>query len=30
VLEVVPFAIHQMTNPILEVDRDRAKGRWYL
>jgi ketosteroid isomerase-like protein len=28
--QVVPFAIHQVTNPILEVDGDRATGRWYL
>jgi hypothetical protein len=28
--KIVPFAIHQVTNPILEVDGDRATGRWYL
>jgi|KBSSwiStaDraftv2_1062776.scaffolds.fasta_scaffold964848_2 hypothetical protein len=28
--KVVPFAIHQVTNPILEVYGDRATGRWYL
>ncbi|MFP6654669.1 MAG: nuclear transport factor 2 family protein [Myxococcota bacterium] len=28
--QVVPFAIHHVTNPILEVDGDHAKGRWYL
>ncbi len=27
---VVPFAIHHVTNPILEIDGDRATGRWYL
>jgi len=26
----VPFAIHQVTNPILEIDGERASGRWYL
>jgi len=28
--KVVPFAIHQVTNPIVEVEGDRATGRWYL
>jgi hypothetical protein len=28
--KIVPFAIHQVTNPILDVDGDRATGRWYL
>ena len=28
--KIVPFAIHQVTNPILGVDGDRATGRWYL
>lgn len=26
----VPFAIHHVSNPILEIDGDRATGRWYL
>lgn len=28
--KVVPFAIHQVTNPAIEIDGDRATGRWYL
>lgn len=28
--KVVPFAIHQVTNPILDVQGDHATGRWYL
>ena len=27
---IVPFAIHHVTNPILEVDGDVATGQWYL
>jgi ketosteroid isomerase-like protein len=27
---VFSFTIHQATNPIIEVDGDRASGRWYL
>jgi len=27
---LIPFAIHHVTNPILEIDGDRATGRWYL
>ena len=27
---VVPFAIHHVTNPIIEIEGDRATGRWYL
>jgi hypothetical protein len=26
----LPFAIHMVLNPIIEVDGDRAKGTWYL
>lgn len=25
-----PFAIHNVMNPIIEVDGDRATGQWYL
>jgi ketosteroid isomerase-like protein len=28
--EVFPFAIHNVMNPNIEVDGDRATGRWYL
>jgi len=28
--KAVPFAIHHLTNPIIEIDGDRATGRWYL
>lgn len=26
----VPFALHLVTNPIIDVDGDAATGRWYL
>ncbi len=26
----LPFAVHMVMNPIIEVDGDRAKGIWYL
>jgi ketosteroid isomerase-like protein len=26
----MPFAIHILSNPVLEVDGDTAKGRWHL
>jgi len=28
--ERLPFAVHMVMNPIIEVDGDRAKGIWYL
>lgn len=27
---LVPFAVHQVANPIIEIDGDKARGRWYL
>jgi len=27
---VFPFTIHQVMNPIIEVEGDRARGTWYL
>ena len=26
----MPFAVHMVLNPIVEVDGDTAKGTWYL
>ena len=28
--KLLPFAIHQVMNPLIEVQGDRATGRWYL
>ncbi len=28
--ERLPFAVHMVLNPIIEVDGDRATGTWYL
>lgn len=28
--KVMPFAIHHVTNPVLDIAGDRATGRWYL
>ena len=28
--KAAPFAIHQVTNPIIEIDGDQATGAWYL
>lgn len=28
--ELVPFAVHQVSNPLIEIDGDRATGQWYL
>ena len=27
---VVEFAVHGISNPLIEIDGDRATGRWYL
>ena len=26
----MPFAVHQVSNPLIEIDGDRARGQWYL
>lgn len=28
--ELMPFAIHHVSNALLDIDGDRASGRWYL
>lgn len=28
--EVMPFAVHMVLNPLIEVEGDAAKGTWYL
>ncbi len=28
--ELVPFAVHQVSNPLIEIDGDQATGQWYL
>jgi limonene-1,2-epoxide hydrolase len=28
--KLVPFAVHQVTNPVIEIDGDLAHGHWYL
>jgi ketosteroid isomerase-like protein len=28
--EIFPFALHQVMNPLIEVDGDSATGQWYL
>lgn len=27
---LVPFAVHQITTPVIEVDGDKATGKWFL
>lgn len=27
---LVPFAVHQISNPLIEIDGDRATGQWFL
>ena len=27
---LVPFAVHQISNPIIEIDGDTATGQWFL
>ena len=28
--KVMPFAVHMVTNPSIEIEGDSARGRWYL
>ena len=28
--QLVPFAVHQVSNPLIEIEGDRARGQWYL
>jgi ketosteroid isomerase-like protein len=28
--KVIPFAVHMVMNPVIEVDGDTAKGTWYF
>ena len=28
--ELVPFAVHRVSNPLIEIDGDQATGQWYL
>ena len=28
--KLIPFAVHYVTNPILEIDGERATGEWFL
>ena len=28
--QLVAFAVHGVSNPLIEIDGDRATGRWYL
>jgi ketosteroid isomerase-like protein len=28
--DIVGFAVHSVSNPLIEIEGDRARGRWYL
>ena len=28
--DVIGFAVHSISNPLIEIDGDHARGRWYL
>ena len=28
--QLVPFAVHQVSNPLIEIDGDSATGQWFL